>query len=236
MSFAHLPKFLQSFSLVRTPVMILLAGFINLLLFFLIQQMVTGDHTALKKITDVNLIDFIRVKQEKKLTEPIDEEMIIEESKPPDDVPPPPELAQPEISKPVAMEMDLPVPELDLPLSLHGTPYLGDFKKSVKAKPRTRVKPVKPKIDTNVVPTIKIPPVYPPRALRTGIEGVITVEFTITTDGSVKDPEIVKAKPPKIFDRAVLQAIKKWKFNPEMVDGKAVEKRARQDVRFTLKR
>ena len=97
-------------------------------------------------------------------------------------------------------------------------------------------KPAKPKFDANVVPTLRIPPVYPPRALRSGIEGIITVEFIIATDGSVKDAVIVKAKPPKIFDRAVLKAITKWKFNPDIVDGQAVEKRARQDVKFKLQR
>jgi protein TonB len=65
---------------------------------------------------------------------------------------------------------------------------------------------------------------------------VVTVEFTIGVDGSVKDPKIVKANPPKIFDKAVLKAITRWKFNPDMVNGKPVEKRARQDVKFKLQR
>ena len=96
--------------------------------------------------------------------------------------------------------------------------------------------PGKPNIDSNVVPSLRIPPTYPKRALRSGIEGIVTVEFTITTDGSVKDAEIIEAKPPNIFDKAVLRAIKKWKFNPDMVDGQPIEKRARQDIKFTLKK
>ncbi len=62
------------------------------------------------------------------------------------------------------------------------------------------------------------------------------VEFTIAFDGSVKDPHIIKSNPPKIFDRSVLKAIKKWKFNPDIVDGKAIEKRARQDIHFKLQK
>jgi len=46
----------------------------------------------------------------------------------------------------------------------------------------------------------------------------------------------VKSKPPKIFDKAVLKSIARWKFSPDMVDGKPVEKRARQDVKFKLQR
>ena len=41
---------------------------------------------------------------------------------------------------------------------------------------------------------------------------------------------------PNIFDKSVLIAIAKWKFNPDMVDGQPVEKRARQDIKFTLKK
>ena len=122
-----------------------------------------------------------------------------------------------------------------MPLSLSGSPYLGDFSKNaLKAMPRT--KPSKPNIDINVVPTLRIPPVYPLRALRSGIQGVVTVEFIIAIDGSVKNPVIINAKPPKIFDSAVLKAISKWKYNPDMIDGKPVEKKARQDVKFKLKR
>ena len=62
------------------------------------------------------------------------------------------------------------------------------------------------------------------------------VEFIIAIDGSVKNPVIINAKPPKIFDSAVLKAISKWKYNPDMIDGKPVEKKARQDVKFKLKR
>jgi protein TonB len=181
----------------------------------------------------INLTDFIRLdrKPEEPSQEEIDED--IDEPPPPEETPPP-EIAQPEINKPTSVETELSMPDFHVPLSISGTPYLGDFLKSPKPKPK--LKPSLLAIDTNVVPTIKIPPVYPPRALRMGIEGVVTVEFTITTDGSVKDPEIVKATPPRIFDRAVLQAIHKWKFNPGIIDGKAIEKRARQDVRFTLKK
>jgi TonB family C-terminal domain len=64
----------------------------------------------------------------------------------------------------------------------------------------------------------------------------VTVEFTITLDGSVKDIIIVSAEPPRIFDNEVLKAVNRWKFSPQTRDGKTVELRARQDIRFTLKK
>jgi protein TonB len=210
-----------------------MACILNFLIFYLIQHMVSREQNITINQEIINLTDFIRLdrKPEKTKQDEIDED--INEPPPPEETPPP-ELIQPEISKPAPVQTELPMPDFHVPLSIRGTPFLGDFLKSPKPKPK--VKPGRPAIDTNVVPTIKIPPVYPPRALRMGIEGVVTVEFTITTDGSVKDPEIVKATPPRIFDRAVLQAIHKWKFNPEIIDGKAIEKRARQDILFSLKK
>ncbi len=220
----------------RLPTIIVTAIGINLALFILIHSMVTSEQFRPPEIENINLVDFIRFKEPPKSPDEQIEEEIVDEPPPPETPPPPPEMSKPEPVKPEPVEMDLPTPQLDVPLSLSGQPYLGDFMKSVKPAPiKKSAAPPKPAIATNLIPTVKIPPTYPSRALRLNIEGVVTVEFTIGTDGSVSDPEIIKAKPPKIFDRAVLKAITKWKFNPKMQDGKPVAIRARQDVNFTLK-
>ncbi len=98
--------------------------------------------------------------------------------------------------------------------------------------------PVEPQeitIETDVVPTYRSKPKYPPRAMRAGIVGVVTVEFTITTKGTVTDPVIIKSNPPKIFDKSVLRSIKRWKFKPKVVNGTPVTRRARQDINFNLR-
>jgi periplasmic protein TonB len=218
----------------KIPSVILIAMFFNVAIFILIQQLVSKEHGLNIKLINANLVEFIRLDPKPEQPKPEKEIEDIEQP-PPDQEPPPPDVPQPQIEKAQTMEMDLSLPEIDIPLSLSGTPYLGDFAKSTK-RSKPIGKPRKPKIDSSVVPTLRIPPVYPARALRSGIEGVVTVEFTIATNGSVKDPVIVKAKPPRIFDKAVLKSISKWKFNPDMVDGKPVEKRARQDVKFKLQR
>jgi periplasmic protein TonB len=218
----------------KTPSLILVAIFCNVAIFILIQQLVSKEHGLDLKLVDINLVEFIRYDQKPEPPKPEKEIEDIEQP-PPEQEPPPPDVPEPQMEKAQTVEMDLSLPEIDIPLSLSGTPYLGDFAKSTKrSKPRGM--PTKPKIDANVVPTLRIPPVYPARALRSGIEGVVTVEFTIAIDGSVKDPVIVKAKPPKIFNKAVMKSIAKWKFDPDMIDGKPVEKRARQDVKFKLQR
>lgn len=90
-------------------------------------------------------------------------------------------------------------------------------------------------IEVNANPVVRVPPRYPALALRQGIEGVVTVEFIIARDGSVKDPVVVSSKPPGIFDQAVMKVIGGWKFEPRMVNGVPVEQRARQDVYFRLR-
>ncbi len=215
----------------RIPVILLLATILNILVFILIQKLVSNELEFKLVSENINLVDFIRVQEQ---PTPLDEKKPLEELQPPDadQEPPPPLSQQPQVNQPM-QSIDMPMPSLNIPLSISGTPYLGDF--AAPSRPSS-VRPRNPGIALNVQPTLRVPPVYPPRALRSGIEGVVTVEFTIDTRGAVKDAEIVKAKPAGIFNKAVLNAISKWKFDPDIVNGKAVEKRARQDIKFTLQR
>ena len=60
------------------------------------------------------------------------------------------------------------------------------------------------------------------------------MEFTITEAGTVKDPRVIDADPPRVFNREALRAILKWKFKPRIIDGVAVERPATQTLDFTL--
>jgi periplasmic protein TonB len=219
-------------NIVKQPLIISLSIFINALLFLLIHQLVSNEIISLPQFKDLNWLDYIRLEQQI-VREDKTEKFLPDEPPPPEKTPEPPELAQPDIPKPQQINIDMPTPNIDVPLGVSGTPYLGDFLKT----PPPDTKPGPPALDiaVNLVPTTRVEPIYPPRALRSGIEGNVTAEFTIATDGSVKDVEIIRADPPNIFDRAVIAAIKKWQFTPEIIDGVAVEKRARQDIKFTLK-
>lgn len=57
-------------------------------------------------------------------------------------------------------------------------------------------------------------PSYPPDALREGRSGEVVVEFTVNADGSVSNPRVVRASPPRMFDRAALNAVRRWRFQP----------------------
>lgn len=73
------------------------------------------------------------------------------------------------------------------------------------------------------LPINKVEPVYPPRALKRGIEGYVIVEFTVTKEGRTKDIHVVEASHTAIFDRAALQAAAKFRYKPMVINGKTVE-------------
>lgn len=206
----------------------LLALVINILVFFTIQLMVTGKYSGVSINTFQSIDNFIRVRRDmtppdmtEETTEP--QEPVVEEDLPP------PKLPMPMIAPPAPVSpVSTPVSELDIDINTRAVPNLNRIL-SV-----TRARPSAPKIATNLVPTVRVNPVYPQNALNQGIEGIVTVEFTIATDGSVKDPVIVKSIPEKVFDKAVMQVFNKWKYSPELVNGRPVEIRARQDVTFIL--
>lgn len=66
-------------------------------------------------------------------------------------------------------------------------------------------------------------PDFPRDAMRSGIEsGSVRARLIITAAGTVSSVVIVEAKPTRAFDRAVTQALSRWKFNPG-TDGRTYE-------------
>jgi periplasmic protein TonB len=77
-------------------------------------------------------------------------------------------------------------------------------------------------------------PKYPARAMSRHIEGWVKVEVIISTAGTVTNAEVVGAQPPGIFDDAALDATKKCKFKPKIVNGIAVTQSGSKVSRFKI--
>ena len=77
--------------------------------------------------------------------------------------------------------------------------------------------------DGDYLPIVKVAPIYPRRAQSRGIEGYVIVEFTVTKNGSVRNPLVIESQPEGIFDRAAMDAALKFKYKPRVVDGVATE-------------
>jgi protein TonB len=78
--------------------------------------------------------------------------------------------------------------------------------------------------DRDATPLVRIEPDYPMRMRQRGIEGAVGITFTIAKTGRVKDAVVDISRPPGVFDKAALTAVRRWRYNPKIVDGKAVER------------
>lgn len=83
-----------------------------------------------------------------------------------------------------------------------------------------------------ITPTNRVPPQYPSRAHRRGLEGYVELEFLIHPDGSVDRSSIrvTDARPRNAFEQAAEQAIAQWQFEPS-----SQLRRARQRLEFELR-
>lgn len=78
------------------------------------------------------------------------------------------------------------------------------------------------------MPIVKVAPQYPRRAIARDIEGYVTVSFTVTKTGRTRDVVVLEAvtkegEATSVFDRAAKAAAEKFKYQPRVEDGVAVE-------------
>ena len=79
------------------------------------------------------------------------------------------------------------------------------------------------------------PPDYPQAAMAQRIAGSVTLEYAVDTRGEPRDLHVVEATPPGVFDQAAINAVKRWRYAPMVVDGRAVDvPGVRTRVRFEL--
>ncbi|MDG2526610.1 energy transducer TonB [Stenotrophomonas sp. HITSZ_GD] len=77
-------------------------------------------------------------------------------------------------------------------------------------------------------------PAYPARALRSGVEGSVTARLQVDANGRVSDAEIVSrtGARDRDLDRAVLNTVRDWRFEPAMRNGRAVATTVQLPVDF----
>jgi len=198
---------------------------IALALFWAMQYMIMNNQQGLKATDNLVMTEFVRLKHDSKIQ--------TKTRKVPEKPKPKERPAQPkmqthtaQVSKVAAPDINM--PNLDIPL------LSSNFSGSVLSGQSMQIGTGK--ISTNVIPLVRIPPIYPLRAANRRIQGWVKVEFTITKEGGVTDAEVVDSKPNSIFNRAALKAIKRWKFKPQIIAGEAYEQRAIQILEFKLSR
>ena len=74
------------------------------------------------------------------------------------------------------------------------------------------------------LPIVKVAPIYPQRALSRGIQGHCVIEYTVTRQGTIRDPMVIDSMcTSSLFHKVSRDAVLKFKYKPRVMDGVAVE-------------
>jgi TonB family protein len=91
------------------------------------------------------------------------------------------------------------------------------------------------RVGGNIRPPVKThnaEAVYPPTAIRAGIEGVVILEITIGTDGVVSNARVLRSIP--LLDQAALDTVRQWRYEPTLLNGAPVPVVMTATVNFAL--
>lgn len=150
--------------------------------------------------------------------------------------PPPPEAEKPPEMQPEAPPLDLSQLELALDPGVGGGWTTADFAVKLGAGQGSGEGGEDGGLfsvaDLDQQPRVVYPhnPQITPQ-IRKKAPGTVYVVFVVDEDGRVQNP-VVQQSPDPVFDRAALDAIKKWKFEPGKRNGKPVRFRMRQPITF----
>jgi periplasmic protein TonB len=64
-----------------------------------------------------------------------------------------------------------------------------------------------------------VKPDYPSAARREGVVGSVDMQITVSQSGAVTDVAVIQADPPGMFEKSAVSAVRKWKYEPQYVDG-----------------
>ncbi len=177
-----------------------------LVLFYIMSALISNTPDINKQANQTSLIEFIRVKPRTFLDE---KKRKLPEKKPKEMKPPKMKMLSSALSKPQKMNQQMNLPDIKSILK-SGGPAVGGLGMAM---------------GSEVTPLIRIEPQYPRKAAMQGIEGWVILQFNLTPAGSVSDVQVLSARPPRIFDREAIKALRKWKYRPKMENGKPVEQK-----------
>jgi len=192
----------------------LVSASITFALFWVMQALVGTEGQMLEAKAN-RIVDFVRLKRD---TQPETKKREIPDRKKPDQPPPPPQMDFSQNLDPDAAMGGI-VPIVDTAFEVVSADLGAGGS------------------DRDVVPLVRVEPQYPMKAKQQGIEGWVELMFTITEMGLVTDVIVTAANTGTIFNRAAIQAVSKWKYNPKIENGVAVVRPGvRQRIKFQLPR
>jgi protein TonB len=187
---------------IRLIIGIILGLAVTAALFWTMQYLIETADRELNESASGHLVDFVRLKRD----ESIQRRQLKPEKPPPPDAPPPqPPTPQLDNLNPNAEKIAISAAPVETDIEMSGGFSLGVG-------------------EGDYLPIVKVAPIYPQRALSRGIEGYCVVQYTVTKQGTIRDPFVIEDQcTSSLFHRASVQAALKFKYKPRIIDGQAVE-------------
>ncbi len=126
---------------------------------------------------------------------------------------------------------------LAMPVAAAGCPLLAQSAAADTTKQPASQTPKRISAGTGMVAARlvhKVPPQYPTVAKLRGIQGTVRLEALIGTDGKMKHLRVLAGDPMLV--KPSLDAVKKWRYKPVLINGQHVEVESEIDVIFSLQR
>ena len=79
-----------------------------------------------------------------------------------------------------------------------------------------------------------VAPEYPAAARARTLAGSVVVAYTVDAQGATRHVRVVSAEPAGIFNHDAVNAVRRWRYAPVMVDNAAVAVATRTTIRFNL--
>ena len=199
-------------SMCRAIAGMLIGLVITALLFWAMPFLIETTDRQLDTAGSTNLVDFVRLKRDETIHR---RELKPKKPLPPQSPPPLPSAPQFKSLNPNAETIAIAATPATTDIEISGAGFSlgigeGDY-----------------------LPIVKVAPIYPQRALSRGIEGYCVVQYTVTRQGTIRDPFVIEDQcTHSMFHRPSLQAAFKFKYKPRVIDGQAVEVPSVQN-RFT---
>ncbi|QBY03078.1 energy transducer TonB [Thalassotalea sp. HSM 43] len=181
---------------------IILGAFISFALFAIMASLVATEEVYIEEVEDNPIITIVKLPEDSAIAR---KKRILDP--PPEPLQKPSGLIGVDMPK-VTTETKLPnvsMPQIEVDGSLESQEFaVGAIK------------------DNDARPIYRALPRYPIEAAREQIRGWVKLKFAVNRYGKIENIEVLDASPPEIFDQAAIDALKRWKYQAKVIDGKTV--------------
>ena len=188
---------------------------VSISIFLIIQSLITRDSNLNLENDSKSYLEFIRIRQDDSLEQ---RTRTLPDKPPQPKRPPQPEIDLDDTKPPPIQNLDIDIPDFDIPTDFKGA-FLGDISNLGSGT-------------SQLIPLVKVAPRCPPEAALAGTNGEVLLNLLVNASGRVEKIRLLRANPPRVFNREATKAVRRWQFKPKTIDGIAVEQQGELKVEF----